>query len=499
MRTAGTRFAGLLSMTLLTAAPAGAQTTPVQAPHATLSPLLQFADFSDEVNLARTTFISAGLGVRAHRFLGAELSVGRGETETVRGGRHWLRGRRGSVTQRLWNYGFGLFVYPLGDRELSPYVMGGWRETRFASNRIWPENSYESGPEFGLGALYRVAPRVFVRGDARQLLWSFDSPPAPNPPGEDRLTNWVYSVGVQIALGGRTTLKDADGDGVGDKRDRCPDTPRGARVDMAGCPLDDDKDGVFDGLDQCDATPLGARVDLTGCPLDGDKDGVFDGLDQCADTPQGAKIDPTGCPTDADLDGVYDGLDRCANTPTGAQVDRDGCPTDADQDGIWDGLDQCPNTPSNARVDAKGCPIEVSEKEVELLDTGKITVRNINFETGKWDLLPESTPVLDEIGAILLNWPELKIEIGGHTDARGSDKFNFELSDHRANAVRDYLVTRFPSIRAEQYTAKGYGEASPLASNQTIEGMAKNRRVEFKVLNTDVLKKERERRRLLER
>ncbi|MFN8549472.1 MAG: OmpA family protein, partial [Candidatus Eisenbacteria bacterium] len=236
-----------------------------------------------------------------------------------------------------------------------------------------------------------------------------------------------------------------------------------------------------------------------GCPSDDDKDGIFDGLDQCPDTPEGAKVDGVGCPVDADLDGVYDGLDRCANTPTGAQVDLEGCPTDADHDGIWDGLDQCPNTPTNARVDAKGCPIEVSEKEVELLDTGKITVRNINFETGKWDLKPESMPVLDEIGAILLNWPELKIEIGGHTDARGSDKFNLELSGERANAVREYLLTRFPSIRAEQYSAKGYGEAMPLASNQTTEGMAKNRRVEFKVLNTDVLKKERERRRLLEK
>lgn len=499
MRSAGTTFAIQLGIGLLAVASASAQTTPVQAPHATLSPLLQHVDYSDDVNLDRMTFVGAGLGVRAHRYVGAELSLGRGKTETVHGGRHWRRGRSGPVSQRLWNYGFDLFIFPLGDRALSPYVVGGWREMRFASNRAWPEKSYESGPELGVGALGRLAPRLSLRGDARQLLWTFDSPPAPNPPGEDRLTNWVYSIGVQFAVGGRTTLKDADGDGVGDKRDRCPDTPLGARVDLAGCPIDGDKDGVFDGLDQCDGTPPGARVDARGCPSDDDKDGIFDGLDQCPDTPEGAKVDGVGCPVDADLDGVYDGLDRCANTPTGAQVDLEGCPTDADHDGIWDGLDQCPNTPTNARVDAKGCPIEVSEKEVELLDTGKITVRNINFETGKWDLKPESMPVLDEIGAILLNWPELKIEIGGHTDARGSDKFNLELSGERANAVREYLLTRFPSIRAEQYSAKGYGEAMPLASNQTTEGMAKNRRVEFKVLNTDVLKKERERRRLLEK
>ncbi len=208
---------------------------------------------------------------------------------------------------------------------------------------------------------------------------------------------------------------------------------------------------------------------------------------------------PRDVPTDADGDGVYDGLDKCPNTQVGATVDSYGCPIDSDHDGVFDGLDKCPNTPANARVDVDGCPIVISEKEVELLDTGKITVRNINFDTAKWTIRPESFAVLDEIGGILIQWPDLRVEIGGHADARGSDKMNQELSEKRANAVREHLLANFPQIRAEQYTSAGYGEKQPVADNKTVTGMAKNRRVEFKVLNTEVLKKERERRQMLQK
>jgi outer membrane protein OmpA-like peptidoglycan-associated protein len=93
----------------------------------------------------------------------------------------------------------------------------------------------------------------------------------------------------------------------------------------------------------------------------------------------------------------------------------------------------------------------------------------------------------------------LRIEIGGHCDARGSDAYNLDLSQKRSQAVLDYLVQKFPQINKEQYEAKGYGESKPVASNKTIEGMAKNRRVEFKVLNTEELTKERERRRMLKK
>ncbi len=160
---------------------------------------------------------------------------------------------------------------------------------------------------------------------------------------------------------------DADGDGVGDDLDACPDTPDGEAVDADGCAasqLDGDGDGVSDALDQCPSTPVGETVDADGCAasqLDADGDGVADALDGCQGTPAGAVVDADGCAAsqlDSDADGVSDALDQCPNTPTGEAVDADGCSVsqlDADGDGVTDALDACQGTPAGAVVDADGC------------------------------------------------------------------------------------------------------------------------------------------------
>jgi OOP family OmpA-OmpF porin len=271
---------------------------------------------------------------------------------------------------------------------------------------------------------------------------------------------------------------DSDGDGVADSKDECPGTPAGTRVDKRGCPMDSDRDGVVDGIDQCPNTPAGAKVDANGCPMDSDNDGVVDGIDQCPNTPAGAKVDANGCPSDADNDGVFDGIDQCPNTPAGAKVDAKGCPMDSDGDGVFDGIDKCPNTPAGTKVDETGCPVEVKA----FLDTGLITSTEILFDLNKATLRPESKNELDKIGNILIQAPDLEIEIGGHTDATGSDQTNMTLSEARAKAVRDYLLTNFSQLKADNLDTKGYGESKPVATNDTKEGRAKNRRVEFKII-----------------
>jgi outer membrane protein OmpA-like peptidoglycan-associated protein len=150
------------------------------------------------------------------------------------------------------------------------------------------------------------------------------------------------------------------------------------------------------------------------------------------------------------------------------------------------------------KVDAKGCPIEVTERETELLDTGMIRLQNVNFETNKSDILPDSYPTLDAVGTLLTRWPQLKLEIGGHTDSRGSAAANQKLSEARAEAVRTYLTGKFAQLAPGQFTVKGYGEAKPVVRNTSELNWAKNRRVEFVVINKDVLRKEIERRRLLQ-
>ena len=343
----------------------------------------------------------------------------------------------------------------------SLYLSGGFGYNQYKSDAA-PDNLHFGVLEAAVGWKKWLNSGLALRLEARNLL----NLPEKNY-GSANKADQQYWGGFTFGFGAKP--KDTDGDGVVDKKDKCPDTPKGATVDINGCPKDSDGDGVWDGLDQCPNTPKGAKVDAKGCPMDSDGDGVFDGLDQCP------------------------------NTPKGATVDAKGCTTDSDGDGVVDGLDQCPNTAAGLKVDANGCPIEVTEKETELLDTGMIRLQNVNFETGKAELLPESFAALDEVGGILSKWPQLKIEIGGHTDSRGTAAKNQILSEHRAQAVKDYLANKFSGLDASQLSVHGYGFSKPLVRNTSALNMAKNRRVEFKVLNRDALKKEIERRKMLQK
>lgn len=121
-------------------------------------------------------------------------------------------------------------------------------------------------------------------------------------------------------------------------------------------------------------------------------------------------------------------------------------------------------------------------RDFDLIKKGmKIAFRGINFETAKAIILPESYPILDEAAKILKDNPGIRVEIGGHTDSRGSEAYNQKLSQQRAEAVRLYLIQNH-SIEPNRLLAKGYGESQPVAPNDTEENMAKNRRVEFIIL-----------------
>ena len=166
-------------------------------------------------------------------------------------------------------------------------------------------------------------------------------------------------------------------------------------------------------------------------------------------------------PMDQDNDGVTDARDRCPNTPPGVSVDAWGCPFDSDKDGVYDYKDQCPGTPLGARVNALGCWI--------LMD--------LLFDYDKSDIKPASFTELDHVVGILNKNSNLTIAIKGHTDSRGSAKYNQALSLRRANAVKAYLESK--GISAQRLTAEGLGSAKPVASNKTDKGRAMNRRVEL--------------------
>ncbi|MDH3589072.1 MAG: OmpA family protein [Gammaproteobacteria bacterium] len=235
---------------------------------------------------------------------------------------------------------------------------------------------------------------------------------------------------------------------------------------------DSDGDGVADDVDLCPATAAGAKVDEYGCELDSDGDGVANSKDRCPGTPSGSEVDSRGCPpaADSDGDGVMDDNDRCPGTPRSVTVDSTGCEIDSDGDGVVDSLDSCPNTASGVRIDVRGC--EIREK---------IELPGVRFELNSANLISESTAILDQAAETLRRNPDLQVEAAGYTDTTGADSYNLDLSQRRAESVRRYLISR--GANGDNITAKGYGEANPIADNSTRPGRQRNRRVDLRVLN----------------
>lgn len=234
--------------------------------------------------------------------------------------------------------------------------------------------------------------------------------------------------------------------------------------------LDRDGDSVNDADDKCpDVAGLPA---LQGCP-DKDSDGIADGDDACPDKAGVAKY--KGCPIpDTDGDGINDEDDKCPNEKGVARYQ--GCPVpDTDKDGVNDEEDKCPSRPGPASN--QGCP-EISKEVIEKIN---YAAKNVFFATGSFKLLPKSFKSLDEVANLMKQDDLLRLQIDGHTDAQGDDAKNMTLSENRAKAVKDYLISK--GVSESRINSTGYGETKPVEDNKTAVGRAKNRRVEITVSN----------------
>ncbi|MBN1576151.1 MAG: OmpA family protein [Chitinispirillaceae bacterium] len=311
---------------------------------------------------------------------------------------------------------------------------------------------------------------------------------------------FVPKRGMELAVGLNVNWgmsADQDKDGILDKDDQCRSEPedKDGFEDEDGCPdYDNDKDGIPDTLDKCMNEPedTDGFEDTDGCPdYDNDQDGVADSLDKCPMEPEDRDnfADEDGCPDpDNDGDKILDKVDKCPNNAEDIDgfEDEDGCPDyDNDRDGIPDSVDNCKSEPEvfNGYKDEDGCPdslIRPSEKEAKALNT---KLHAINFKTGSAELTQSSFAALDYVANFLKNFETLRYEIQGHTDSRGSDDYNLVLSAARAGTVRVYLLSK--GIPEERVIGIGYGETMPIADNATAKGRARNRRVEFKIIETN--------------
>lgn len=267
-----------------------------------------------------------------------------------------------------------------------------------------------------------------------------------------------WSAMFSVKFGGT----DTDNDGIYDEYDVCPTVPGLEEFD--GCP-DTDSDGIQDSEDDC---PLEAGLaEFNGCP-DTDGDGISDNKDRCPDV---AGIESLGGCPDSDGDGIADVDDKCANEA--GPKENSGCPwPDSDGDTVLDKDDKCPNEPGT--VANNGCREFPNEEEAaRVLKLSK----DLTFAFESIEFTDSTPSVLNEIVSIILKYPKAKFNIEGHTDSVGTKGFNQYLSEKRAAAVAEYLISN--NIAAERLNTIGFGEENPIDTNVNSDGRAKNRRVEI--------------------
>ena len=322
---------------------------------------------------------------------------------------------------------------------------------------------------------------------------------------------WTAGLSAKFGIG-----KDTDKDKVPDKRDNCITEPEDIDEfeDGDGCPdLDNDQDGIEDTQDACpiEAEDVDTFEDGDGCPdTDNDADGVLDVSDQC---PLVAGVEALGGCPDSDGDGVADKADKCPNLA--GSIDFGGCP-DADADGIPDPDDECPNEPGEPNAfgcpDLDGdrvpnyrddCPEKAAQEGIDPLrshgcptrvyvSAGTINLEeSVYFASGRATIQSRSYGLLDDVASVLNEYASIKkVQIEGHTDSQGNDESNMRLSQDRAQAVVDYLKSH--GVDEARLVAKGFGETTPIDTNDTSAGRANNRRVAITILEQEEMRVEKD-------
>ena len=280
---------------------------------------------------------------------------------------------------------------------------------------------------------------------------------------------------------------DNDKDGIFDREDYEPEKPEDfdGFQDWDGAPdNDNDDDGILDNADGApnEAEDMDGFEDFDGIPdPDNDKDGIHDIVDQAPNEPEDLDgfQDEDGKPDpDNDGDGIPDIRDGAPNTPEDFDgfEDDDGIPDwDNDGDSIPDSLDGAPMQAEtvNGYMDEDGIPdsdpwMKLGEKQI---------LQGISFKSGSATLNSISYQALNAIADELKKDKSIHLDIQGYTDDRGKEAANLQLSLKRANSIRAFLISK--GVPGGRLLVTGFGEANPIAPNDTEEGRRANRRIEI--------------------
>ena len=385
-------------------------------------------------------------------------------------------------------YGFGLFPHPVEDSDETGYtdhsitagvrwrvidnregyqfsggdILGnGWVDANIGYHHFYDAGAL--GLDLGVGYEWSIIEPLQIGLFARgyyvfEMAQDTDNPVTlPNGQDPDESEGSLYLVGglsFSLALLGEPDALDTDGDGLSDERE-----VQSTNTD----PQNPDSDGdlLSDGVEVTSGRTEARNPDSDGDGLqDGAEDANRDGSTDSTET------DPTN--PDTDGGGVPDGweVEHAKNALQPADDDSDG-------DGVKEHVDQCQGTPQGTEVDQRGCAILRAQ----------IVLRGVNFAFNSAEIEPTSFRVLDQVARVLADNPDVRIEISGHTDNVGGRAYNERLSHARAESVLNYMVSK--GIPRARLQARGMGMSRPVASNDTEEGRAQNRRIEFNRLDQE--------------
>jgi len=378
---------------------------------------------------------------------------------------------------------------PVLSDNLSPFLLAGVGVDSFTAASDWDVGAAFN---YGLGLHYKLTDLLSLRGELRHLITTH--------PGTNAL---IVNLGLGLHFGGAEEplppppppppppVVDSDGDGVPDHLDQCPGTPAGAPVDDVGCPYLSDE-GVLYEMPLDGAIQRGIVFELNSAKI---LPSAFPMLDDVAATIKdypNAKVEIAGYTDSTGADDYNLRLSQARADSVRDYLISKGVPA---TQLTTAGYGEAHPVASNATRDGRAMnrriefhlltPVDMNAvKEGSVLyklNNEGIVISGVVFEVGSAKIKPASHEALTAMARTLRAFRDVKVEVAGYTDSTGSADFNLKLSQKRAESVRSYLIAR--GVNPDQLVAVGYGIANPIASNETAEGRAQNRRIQFKTIS----------------